>query len=256
MGNTSKHGRLFWKSCVGFSSVGLQLKFWKRGEFTNVCVQFYHYYTIVIFPILDNILAEPVFGSGLIEICTREKSNVPKFIRVCTALVEEKGTPTKPLSVLHYFSLIGRHFQVWTTTGFTAWAAICRRCRKFAARWTKVCEISWEQNWHVGESISCSDKYALLQTETDVHVLTGALKLFFRELPNALFPVEMTKDFLSAISEQKIYILTGHLLMLKFSTQNCKTCAPDWNASASCCLKCRWCIATLSSGYLDTCWGE
>lgn len=35
----------------------------------------------------------------------------------------------------------------------------------------------------------------------DVHVITGALKLFFRELPEPLFPFSHFRQFISAISE-------------------------------------------------------
>uniref|UniRef100_A0A915HZ78 Rho GTPase activating protein n=1 Tax=Romanomermis culicivorax TaxID=13658 RepID=A0A915HZ78_ROMCU len=106
---------------------------------------------------------EPVFGSSLIDICFREKGAVPKFLRVCTALIEEKGLDNDGL-----YRMSGNLSQV-------------QKIR---------CQVD-------------QDKYALLQNETDVHVLTGALKLFFRELPNSLFPVEMTKDFLNAIKLQE-----------------------------------------------------
>lgn len=35
----------------------------------------------------------------------------------------------------------------------------------------------------------------------DVHVITGALKLFFRELPEPLFPYSHFNSFIAAISE-------------------------------------------------------
>lgn len=35
----------------------------------------------------------------------------------------------------------------------------------------------------------------------DVHVITGALKLFFRELPEPLFPFSHFHQFIAAISE-------------------------------------------------------
>ncbi len=44
-----------------------------------------------------------------------------------------------------------------------------------------------------------SDNYRGLLSEDDVHVLTGALKLFFRELQEPVFPLHMTKDLLNAI---------------------------------------------------------
>lgn len=36
----------------------------------------------------------------------------------------------------------------------------------------------------------------------DVHVITGALKLFFRELPEPLFPFSHFNRFITAISER------------------------------------------------------
>jgi hypothetical protein len=44
------------------------------------------------------------------------------------------------------------------------------------------------------------DKYEALRTEEDVHVLTGALKLFLRELSEPIFPQSSGKEFMSAIS--------------------------------------------------------
>lgn len=35
----------------------------------------------------------------------------------------------------------------------------------------------------------------------DVHVITGALKLFFRELPEPLFPYSHFNNFIAAISK-------------------------------------------------------
>ena len=46
-----------------------------------------------------------------------------------------------------------------------------------------------------------ADKYDALRTEEDVHVLTGALKLFLRELSEPIFPQCMHREFMSAIRE-------------------------------------------------------
>lgn len=48
------------------------------------------------------------------------------------------------------------------------------------------------------------DRYEALQNEDDVHVLTGALKLFFRELSDSIFPISFNKEFMSAIREPNI----------------------------------------------------
>ncbi|VDM93587.1 unnamed protein product, partial [Onchocerca ochengi] len=41
-------------------------------------------------------------------------------------------------------------------------------------------------------------KYVALLAEDDVHVLTGALKLFFRELSEPIFPTNLARDFIYA----------------------------------------------------------
>ncbi|KFD57764.1 hypothetical protein M513_01434 [Trichuris suis] len=105
---------------------------------------------------------EPVFGSSLIEICRREKSTVPKFVAVCTSLIEERGLETDGL-----YRMSGNLSQI--------------------------------------QKIRCSidqEKYSLLINESDIHVITGTLKLFFRELQEPLFPMFLVKDFMSAIKLQ------------------------------------------------------
>lgn len=37
----------------------------------------------------------------------------------------------------------------------------------------------------------------------DIHVVTGALKMFFRELPEPLFPFRFFQPFVEAISESQ-----------------------------------------------------
>ncbi len=43
----------------------------------------------------------------------------------------------------------------------------------------------------------------------DIHVTTGALKMFFRELPEPLFPFAFFNNFISAISEWRSIFNTG-----------------------------------------------
>ncbi|GBL85098.1 Rho GTPase-activating protein 15 [Araneus ventricosus] len=44
------------------------------------------------------------------------------------------------------------------------------------------------------------DDYSCLKEEEDVHVLTGALKMFFREMKEPLFPFNMFEKFMNAIA--------------------------------------------------------
>ena len=57
-----------------------------------------------------------------------------------------------------------------------------------------------------------TDKYGPLLNETDVHVLSGTLKMFFRELSESLFPPSSTKEFLSAAK------LSGKARLIKFDS--------------------------------------
>uniref|UniRef100_A0A8L8Q359 Rho-GAP domain-containing protein n=1 Tax=Heligmosomoides polygyrus TaxID=6339 RepID=A0A8L8Q359_HELPZ len=105
---------------------------------------------------------EPVFGSTLTAICQLENSLVPKFIRTVTELIESRG-----LEIDGLYRVSGNLSAV-------------QRIR---------CQVD-------------QDKYSALVNEEDVHVLTGALKLFFRELAEPVFPLSMTKDYLNAIKLQ------------------------------------------------------
>ncbi|KAE9414542.1 hypothetical protein Angca_007671 [Angiostrongylus cantonensis] len=105
---------------------------------------------------------EPVFGSTLSAICQLENSLVPKFIRTVTELIESRG-----LEIDGLYRVSGNLSAV-------------QKIR---------CQVD-------------QDKYAALVSEEDVHVLTGALKLFFRELAEPVFPPSLTKDYLNAIKIQ------------------------------------------------------
>ncbi|KAL7078687.1 hypothetical protein ACQ4LE_002517 [Meloidogyne hapla] len=104
---------------------------------------------------------EPVFGSTLSEICFREKSSVPKFIIEVTTLIEQKGLDSDGL-----YRVNGNLSSV-------------QKIR---------CQID-------------QDNYDPMRREEDIHVLSGALKLFLRELQEPIFPVSMHKEFTSAIRE-------------------------------------------------------
>uniref|UniRef100_A0A8R1IBF1 Rho-GAP domain-containing protein n=1 Tax=Caenorhabditis japonica TaxID=281687 RepID=A0A8R1IBF1_CAEJA len=103
--------------------------------------------------------SEPVFGSTLSVICQNENSLVPKFIRVVTEVIESKGLKTD---------------GIYRVSG----------------------------NLSAVQKIRCQadqDNYKALVAEEDIHVLTGALKLFFRELSEPLFPVNLHKEYTSAM---------------------------------------------------------
>uniref|UniRef100_A0A1I7TEP1 WW domain-containing protein n=1 Tax=Caenorhabditis tropicalis TaxID=1561998 RepID=A0A1I7TEP1_9PELO len=102
---------------------------------------------------------EPVFGSTLSAICQHENSLIPKFIKVITEVIESKGLETD---------------GIYRVSG----------------------------NLSAVQKIRCQadqDNYKALVAEEDIHVLTGALKLFFRELSEPLFPINLQKEYTSAM---------------------------------------------------------
>ncbi|GMR42541.1 hypothetical protein PMAYCL1PPCAC_12736, partial [Pristionchus mayeri] len=91
---------------------------------------------------------EAVFGSTLSQISQQEGGAlVPRFLRVVTELIEARGLDTD---------------GIYRVSG----------------------------NLSAIQKIRCSvdqDKYSLVVNEEDVHVLSGSLKLFFRELAESVF---------------------------------------------------------------------
>ncbi|KAG8194018.1 hypothetical protein JTE90_003619 [Oedothorax gibbosus] len=106
------------------------------------------------------LLDEPVFGCHLENLCSRENRKVPKFVSTCIEVIEEKELTADGL-----YRASGNLSQV-----------------------QKI-------RIHVNQ-----DDYACLDDEEDVHVLTGALKMFFREMKEPLFPFNMFDRFMNAIA--------------------------------------------------------
>ncbi|XP_071044338.1 rho GTPase-activating protein 12 isoform X1 [Parasteatoda tepidariorum] len=106
------------------------------------------------------LLDEPVFGCHLENLCVRENGKVPRFVMKCIEVIEKKELTADGL-----YRASGNLSQV-----------------------QKI-------RIHVNQ-----DDYSCLHEEDDVHVLTGALKMFFREMKEPLFPFCMFDKFLNAIA--------------------------------------------------------
>ena len=91
---------------------------------------------------------EPVFGCDLYSLCSREKQLVPKVVQQCIKAIEQKGLRAD---------------------------GIYRVCGNLS----EVQKIRYQVN---------HDDYEGIWAQEDVHVLTGALKLFFRDMKEPLFP--------------------------------------------------------------------
>ncbi|XP_033619039.1 rho GTPase-activating protein 27 [Fukomys damarensis] len=109
-------------------------------------------------------IKDQVFGCALATLCAREKSSVPCFVQQCVRAVEARGLDTDGL-----YRISGN-------------LATIQRLR-----------------YHVDheERLDLDDG-----RWSDVHVITGALKLFLRELPEPLFPFSHFSQFLAAIKLQ------------------------------------------------------
>ncbi|XP_061121516.1 rho GTPase-activating protein 12b isoform X2 [Syngnathus typhle] len=106
-------------------------------------------------------IKDQVFGCSLSNLCQRENTSVPKFVKMCIDHVEKTGLSTDGL-----YRVSGN-------------LAVIQKLR-FAVNHDEKVElddIKWE----------------------DIHVTTGALKMFFRELPEPLFTYGSFNDFLNAI---------------------------------------------------------
>lgn len=105
---------------------------------------------------------EPVFGSTLQLLARSEHSEVPMFVKKCISIIESKP---------EYLSTDGVYRQSGNLS-------VVQRLR-----------LQIDQG-----------NFGVLDNVDDVHVLTGALKLFFRELKEPLIPWDAVEKLLSAVN--------------------------------------------------------
>ncbi|XP_058493395.1 rho GTPase-activating protein 12b isoform X6 [Solea solea] len=106
-------------------------------------------------------IKDQVFGCSLISLCQRENTWVPNFVKMCIDHVENTG-----LSVDGLYRVSGN-------------LAVIQKLR-FAVNHDEKVDLN-DSKWE------------------DIHVTTGALKMFFRELPEPLFTYGSFYDFVNAI---------------------------------------------------------
>ncbi|XP_058875558.1 rho GTPase-activating protein 12-like isoform X5 [Acipenser ruthenus] len=109
-------------------------------------------------------IKDQVFGCNLTSLCQREKTTVPSFVRMCIDHLENNG-----LNVDGLYRVSGN-------------LAVIQKLR-FAINHDETLDLK-DSKWE------------------DTHVITGALKMFFRELPEPLFTHNYFDDFVSAIKSQ------------------------------------------------------
>ncbi|XP_055485215.1 rho GTPase-activating protein 12 isoform X4 [Psammomys obesus] len=109
-------------------------------------------------------IKDQVFGCNLANLCQRENGTVPKFVKLCIEHVEEHG-----LDVDGIYRVSGN-------------LAVIQKLR-FAVNHDEKLDLN-DSKWE------------------DIHVITGALKMFFRELPEPLFTFNHFNDFVNAIKQE------------------------------------------------------
>ncbi|XP_014860124.1 PREDICTED: rho GTPase-activating protein 9 isoform X5 [Poecilia mexicana] len=125
------------------------------------------------------LIKDQVFGCRLEMLCERERSTVPRFVRLCTEAVEKRGLDTDGiyrvsgnLAVIQKLRFLVDHERALTTDGRFMFPADLVQEEKL-----NLDESEWE----------------------DIHVVTGALKLFFRELPEPLVPYGFFTDIVETV---------------------------------------------------------
>ncbi|XP_067097768.1 LOW QUALITY PROTEIN: rho GTPase-activating protein 15 [Osmerus mordax] len=107
------------------------------------------------------LIKDQVFGCSLEILCEREKSSVPRFVRLCTQAVERRGLETD---------------GIYRVSGNLA---VIQKLRFL---------VNHEEKLNLEDS-----------RWEDIHVVTGALKLFFRELPEPLVPYGFFTDIIETV---------------------------------------------------------
>ncbi|XP_016412911.1 rho GTPase-activating protein 27-like, partial [Sinocyclocheilus rhinocerous] len=116
-------------------------------------------------------IRENVFGCHLHNLCSQEKTRVPSFVEKCIRTVEKRG-----LGIDGLYRVSGN-------------LSVIQKLRFKADHEDLDLE---EGNW-------------------DIHVITGALKLFFRELQEPLFPYNLFNDFINGIKIPDYYNKIAHM---------------------------------------------
>ncbi|XP_068602400.1 rho GTPase-activating protein 15 isoform X2 [Brachionichthys hirsutus] len=136
------------------------------------------------------LIKDRVFGCRLSTLCEREGTTVPRFVHFCLDAVDKRGLEVDGIyRVSGNLATVQKLRFVIDQGGSTEPASSDTMkpgsCVQFQSR---VCPVSPEEDLDLDHS----------QWE-DIHVVTGALKLFFRELPEPLVPFAFFGPFVEAI---------------------------------------------------------
>ncbi|XP_037370951.1 rho GTPase-activating protein 9 [Talpa occidentalis] len=126
------------------------------------------------------LLRDQVFGCQLESLCQREGDTVPSFVQLCIAAVDKRG-----LDVDGIYRVSGN-------------LAVVQKLRFLVDRERAVTS---DGRYMFPEQPGQENRLDLDSAEwDDIHVVTGALKLFLRELPQPLVPPLLLPHFRAALA--------------------------------------------------------
>ncbi|XP_063070960.1 rho GTPase-activating protein 9 isoform X2 [Engraulis encrasicolus] len=124
------------------------------------------------------LIKDQVFGCRLEMLCERERCTVPRFVKMCIDAVDRRGLETDGiyrvsgnLATIQKLRFAVNHERAVTTDGRYLFP------QELVQEKLNLDHPQWE----------------------DIHVVTGALKLFFRELPEPLIPYEFFQDIVETV---------------------------------------------------------
>ncbi|XP_043388746.1 rho GTPase-activating protein 9 isoform X14 [Chelonia mydas] len=130
------------------------------------------------------LIRDQVFGCRLDALCQRENDTVPRFVRLCVEAVEKKGLDADGiyrvsgnLAVIQKLRFAVDRERAVTSDGRYVFPEQPCQGRARPEERLSLADPEWD----------------------DVHVVTGALKLFFRELPEPLVPFALFDAFVAAV---------------------------------------------------------
>ncbi|XP_077153849.1 rho GTPase-activating protein 9 isoform X5 [Ranitomeya variabilis] len=137
------------------------------------------------------LIKDQVFGCRLDALCCRERSTIPKFVRLCIEAVNIKG-----LDVDGIYRVNGN-------------LSIIQKLRFIVDRERAV---TTDGRYLFPEQLTQEEKLDLDSPDwEDIHVITGALKMFFRELPEPVIPFCLFDEFIAAAQisdvDEKVQIM-------------------------------------------------
>uniref|UniRef100_A0A8C5RVN5 Rho GTPase activating protein 9 n=1 Tax=Laticauda laticaudata TaxID=8630 RepID=A0A8C5RVN5_LATLA len=129
------------------------------------------------------LIRDQVFGCRLEALCQREGGTVPRFVQQCVEAVEQRGLDAD---------------GIYRVNGNLA---IIQKLRFIVDRERAVTS----DGRYVFPEQRCQEEKLNLASPQwdDVHVITGALKLFFRELPESLVPYSHVDECIASLSDHK-----------------------------------------------------